>query len=192
MLLFCSRCWCTMSRRKQAKPQHINSEEQPPDAASGKGGARCFAARLMRGGGSGAISGGSFSFPSCFTLCSFPLRAPTLDPRWLSGGAPLPSGVPTAELLHGAARPGGGAGGGWCCLQLGPRGPCPGGLRCPASPTREPPPSRPAEQRRIPRGGRGVRRPRELRVRPRGRGPQNLPWGGKDFEIGRASGRERG
>ncbi|KAI1233539.1 Sal-like protein 4, partial [Lamprotornis superbus] len=30
-----SRCWCTMSRRKQAKPQHINSEEQPPDAASG-------------------------------------------------------------------------------------------------------------------------------------------------------------
>lgn len=173
-----------MSRRKQAKPQHINSEEQPPDAASGKGGPRCFAARLMRGGGSGAISGGgAFLHPRASPSAPSPVGLRPLFPAGFLGALRSPSGAHRGVAPRGC--PHGGVAG-WCCPQHGPRGPRRGGLRCPASPPR------PAEQRRIPPGGRGVRRPRALRVRPRGRGPPNLPWGGKDFGWGGAGGRGDG
>lgn len=122
MLLFCSRCWCTMSRRKQAKPQHINSEEQPPDAASGKaqsgvggaGGGRGAAAgpnfpdaRRRRPGRRGALPGGAFSnlvlHPPPFSL-PFPppstgsARNPTpSSPQGFGGGGGHlnPRGAPT-------------------------------------------------------------------------------------------------
>lgn len=123
-----------MSRRKQAKPQHINSEEQPPDAASGKGGPRCFAARLMRGGGSGAISGAGGLF---FTLVLRPLLLPPSgsDPcsplAFWGRSAPLRG--PTAELLHGAARTG--------VLRVGAaRSTAPGALAVAASGAPLPPP----------------------------------------------------
>lgn len=88
----CSRCWCTMSRRKQAKPQHINSEEQPPDAASGErtGGAERprLRARLMRGGGAGSWGRfpGGFFHPRVSPPAPFPLQAlPGADPRLAPG-----------------------------------------------------------------------------------------------------------
>ena len=70
-----------MSRRKQAKPQHINSEEQPPDAASGKGRGRARSRggfQLSRGAevARGSLLGGGLFPPLCFTPRSFPPPPP--------------------------------------------------------------------------------------------------------------------